>query len=148
MSGALAGLQGLLVQHGIRYFSALEITRIRRTGQLNIPPVDMWGRILPTLEIADAIRERYGGPVRVRSGYRPLSYNRTLPDSSDTSEHIAFRATDIAPVDGDIERFTRVVRDVVAEYRAKDFNVGLGVYSTFVHLDTDADARKGRNRNW
>lgn len=41
-----------------------------------------------------AIREHFGKPVHITSGYRTAAYNATLPGASKNSQHIQGRAAD------------------------------------------------------
>jgi uncharacterized protein YcbK (DUF882 family) len=80
-----------------------------------------------TIRIADEVREFVGKPVTPSSGCRCLEYNRRV-GSDDTSQHVKARAIDL-PVDN-----PREVYDWLCE-RYQDV-YGLGVYKTFVHIDT------------
>jgi uncharacterized protein YcbK (DUF882 family) len=130
-------LQSLLDQHGVQHFKASEL--VKGHGE----PSDLLRNIIPTVLIAEDIRKAWGGPVRVVSGYRPLEHNRKV-GSSDNSQHVQFRALDLAPVSGDINAFFAVVESVVRQWR-RDRPVGFGRYDTFIHIDT---GRYQHNRTW
>lgn len=135
-----------LKKWNIRFFSADEITFHRRWNKHILPPKDKIYNIKDTIILADAIREAWGDSVRVNSGYRNPEYNK-LVGGAPTSEHEQFKALDLSPVRGNIEDFREVVRHVVIGARAAGFNVGLGFYNTFCHIDTNAEG-KNRNRSW
>lgn len=51
--------------------------------------------------ILDPIRERWGSPIRVTSGYRCKELNKAVGGSR-TSQHLVGEAADIVPMNGDI----------------------------------------------
>ena len=134
-------LDAYLRQAGVRYFTASELVQ-RHKGE---PPQAIWGRIVATAILADKIRIAWGSAVKVVSGYRSPEYNAKVSGSK-KSMHMEFRAMDIAPVNGDIAAFIAVVQKVVTAERATGVNVGLGLYDTFCHVDTNAPT--GKNRSW
>ena len=69
-------------------------------------------------EILDPIREEYGGPIRVSSGYRCKRLN-SLVGGSKTSQHMKGEAADLIPVDGDTKRLFDVVRRMIKEGKIK-----------------------------
>src|SRR5690625_43179 len=91
-------LQKLLDSEGVRYFRAQELTLQRQWGTHAEPPADYLPRILPTVLLADEIRDELGAPIRVSSGYRTPDYNRFV-GGAPVSEHMAFRALDLQPHD-------------------------------------------------
>jgi hypothetical protein len=108
------------------------------------PPPWLWPHIEKTARLADRIRDFWGKPVQVVSGYRPPRYNDIELDS-DTSEksmHMRFAALDLKPVGQfDIERWVGEVERVVGEARQRDSHaIGLGRYwngrGRFCHIDT------------
>jgi hypothetical protein len=117
-------LQNLLDCEGIQYFSAGELTWLRRWDVFATVPYHLLINILPTVRIAEDIRKAWGGPVAVISGFRTIAYNREV-GSADTSQHVFFRALDLRPVSGDIAAFQRVAEGVVREHR-RDRPVGFG----------------------
>jgi len=44
--------------------------------------------------LLQCIREHFGNPVHITSGYRTIAYNSTLPGASKNSQHILGRAAD------------------------------------------------------
>lgn len=139
----LTRLQRLLDEHGVQHFTARELLLMRRTGEIGQPPCALLPNILPTVQLADAIRRQWGGPVICRSGYRSPAYNR-LVGSDPTSQHVQFRAMDLAPAAGDLDAFVALCARVVATWREEHI-VGFGLYDTFVHIDT---GRYGHHRTW
>lgn len=88
-----------------------------------LPP----GGVNPELVAAlQSIRDRYGAPVTINSGYRCTVHNRAVGGSAN-SQHIHGNAADF------------VVRRVTPQTVFNDLNPtwggGLGKYNTFTHID-------------
>lgn len=80
------------------------------------------------------LRKRLGKPIIIGSGYRTPEYNRKVGGEDKTSQHLFGKAADIK-----VSGFTP--KQVAAEAEKVGFG-GIGIYSTFVHLDT----RSGKAR--
>lgn len=80
------------------------------------------------LEALDLLREEYGKPIYVSSGWRCPSHNAAVGGVPD-SQHVLGNAADIY-VDGDYEEFYNLVLDM-------ELFDGVGHYPTqeFVHVD-------------
>ena len=129
--------------HKFNHFTGAEIARYfqsTRNGVRNSePPREMWPNILPTMRIVDDLRMALGCPVRVTSSYRSPSYNATV-GGAPRSQHKLFTACDIQ-VDG---ATPHEVALVLKEWRKLGrFRGGVGIYPTFVHIDT-----RGINATW
>ena len=72
------------------------------------------------------IRDHFGRPVRINSGYRTKAYNALVGGASE-SQHVLGTAADIV-VDG-------VTSQQVAEYADQIGMGGIGIYTTFTHID-------------
>lgn len=128
---------------GIRYFSAAEVTKMRKTPgpSYAIPPRKYWPRMIATLQVVDQIRDDWGLPVNVYNGYRPEDYNKAV-GGAPGSRHQWFEALDLMPV-GDRDDFATLV----ASYYLKTPDMAMGVYGepgrvTGVHVDMH------RKRTW
>ena len=89
--------------------------------------------VAPSLvDILEAIRVHFGRPVTVTSGYRTVSYNAGLKNSSKKSQHCNGLAADIQ-----VEGHTPVE---VYNYACSLLgnHGGVGIYNTFVHVDVRA----------
>ena len=134
----LAGLQ-------LRHFSPREVTsyaRATRNGVRNsLPPEELWENLVPTLWVLDQLRESIDLPIRLTSLYRSPAYNKSVGGSSG-SFHMKGAAIDFQ-VDGmsPLQVFNRLNK----MRHAGCFTGGLGLYSTFVHIDAGL---RGRNATW
>lgn len=146
-------LQALITASEIKNFSASEVCRLNpanlRDGEprISVPPESLWAGMIPTLRLAEYIREgwkediamRGGDPttcgLRVVSGYRPRWYNTRI-NGAPSSQHMAFKALDLSPVNGEIGHFMRVAQYAVSSLRESMRRVGFGRYDTFIHIDT------------
>lgn len=84
-------------------------------------------------DILENIRAHFGAAVTINSGYRTVSYNRTVSGSSSASQHCNGLAADI--------RVAGVSPDRVADYAEQLLgdHGGIGRYKTFTHVDVRAD---------
>ena len=89
-------------------------------------------------EILENIRQHFGAAVTVTSGYRTVSYNATVENSSKTSQHCNGLAADI--------KVAGVSPDRVADYAEQllGSHGGVGRYGTFTHIDVRADKSRWR----
>ena len=60
-------------------------------------------------ELLDPLRESWGHPIKVNSGYRCSRLNQALKGSSPTSAHLVGFAADLIPSNGDIAGFKKFV---------------------------------------
>lgn len=87
--------------------------------------------------IAQFIRTRIGGPVRISSAYRNADYNATVEGSAKNSQHIHGNAFDLQG-EGVVEFVTRAYNTKNSDwYHMVTLGLnGLGLYDNFVHIDT------------
>ena len=88
--------------------------------------------------VLDPLRERYGKPIIVNSGYRCAKHNREVGGASG-SQHMRGEAADIRPSTGSATDLKRL-RQLIIESRNND---QLIVYPTFLHVSWK---RQGKNR--
>ncbi len=113
----------------------------RCAGTNRRPPEALWPNIVPTARVLDELRRRLGAPIELSSVYRSPEYNACIPGSASGSMHMEFRAADFICRDG---RGSVWWASKLKEMRdAGLFRGGIGVYQTFVHVDT-----RGRNANF
>jgi hypothetical protein len=135
-------LERFIDRLGLRHFRAAELTpywsRTRGGTRNSIPPSHLWPNIVETLKVADEGRERAGVPLVITSSYRNQQYNRAVGGAS-RSRHLHFNALDLVPKGITPKQLADIFRDM---RRNGFFSGGIGLYSTFVHIDTrgyDAD---------
>ena len=113
------------------------------------PPRDLWPNILPTVRVLDTLRERLGYAVILSSVYRSPAYNRAIGSSNPPdphtqdgvgSQHPRFTAADFRGAEGTPAEWAAELRRMRSEGL---FRGGIGVYETFVHVDT-----RGTNADW
>lgn len=102
-----------------------------RTGY----PIDWRAtRAIRLAAVFEAVRAAAGGvPIAIRSAYRTLTYNASI-GGAPQSQHCEGRALDLTPPPGFTPiAFFLLVYELATEHIG-DIK-GLGLYSTFVHLD-------------
>jgi uncharacterized protein YcbK (DUF882 family) len=130
-------------RQGFKNFTGYELSRYfyrwRGNVQNAYPPRALWESFLPTLRIIDELRDALDAPIRITSSYRSPAYNKAV-GGAPLSFHKRFVAADIQ-----VSGYTpHEVWKVLKEWRDKGkFKGGLGLYSTFVHIDT-----RGVNKDW
>jgi len=149
----LDALQALVTASQIKNFSASEVCRLNpanlRPGEprISVPPESLWPGMIPTLRLAEYIRDAWKDDIMMRggdvtragiavvSGYRPRWYNTRIKRAP-SSQHMAFKALDLSPVNGELGHFMRVAQFAVSSLRESMRRVGFGRYDTFIHIDT------------
>lgn len=92
---------------------------------------------METVEVLQAVRDHFGVPVSITSGLRCKAHNARV-GGAPRSQHLTGRAADIK-VHGVMPR--AVYEWLVSEYPGR---YGVGLYSTFVHVDTRPGAARWR----
>lgn len=87
----------------MRYFTLSELTRsdtAAKIGERNTPDLAAVRCLTALVErVLDPLREAWGGPIKVTSGYRSPRVNKAVGGSS-TSQHLRGQAADLVPVNG------------------------------------------------
>lgn len=88
-----------------------------------------------TVAILQSVRDYFDKPVRINSAYRTAAYNASpAVNGAKNSQHVVGTACDIH-IDG-------VPPKAIASYiEAKYPNHGIGLYNTFVHVDSRGSAK-------
>lgn len=132
---------------GLRHFSPQEflvlggahVTQGSAGYGLNTPPPkQLWPNIANTARVIDELRARLGTSVSISNAYRSPAYNRAIGGAA-SSMHMRFNALDLqsSATPSQVNAALLGMRD---EGR---FAGGIGVYNTFVHVDT-----RGSNVTW
>ena len=153
--GALDFLRSSIVMYqerldtlGITNFSAEELFFLggknyknghKCEGKNNTPSEELWPNMDATIVELDNFRDQLGSALYINSAYRNKDYNKCVK-GAEGSLHMEFKAIDfksntITP--RDVARGLRFRRD------SGHFKGGIGIYNTFVHIDT-----RGENRNF
>ncbi|MFS8180912.1 D-Ala-D-Ala carboxypeptidase family metallohydrolase [Pseudovibrio denitrificans] len=133
---------------GLRHFSAEELLFMGEShsnpehpafGLNSLPSPELWSNIVPTIMVADRLREASGGPLTILSAYRSPDYNEAI-DGAKQSQHVKFAALDVrSSVWTPAQCFDWLRKDRAAG----GFVGGLGAYETFTHIDC-----RGTNATW
>ena len=113
-----------------------------QTNGLNSdPPKDLWPNIIKLAKTLADLKKALGNPrISFNSVYRNRRYNQSVGGARN-SLHMRFMAADIVAHDG---KGPRDWAAVAHEMRRKGvFAGGVGVYRTFLHIDT-----RGKNEDW
>lgn len=110
--------------------------------RFTVPPRALWDNmtfLLKFLEDFIFVGEISDLSVRCTSGYRSEDYNNYLKNElgrgvSDRSQHSQCRAIDIVVQNGKLDVLKRHADQVFQEVSG-GFNMGLGFYSNFIHID-------------
>lgn len=131
-----------LTAQGLRFGFANELadlaTRVENGITNDVPPIEKWHRILPTVRMVEKVREVFGATT-LTSAYRSLAYNIAVGGEKG-SWHSRNVACDFQCRDGNPEQWARFLQDLRAR---GGFSGGIGIYRTFVHVDT-----RGTNADW
>jgi hypothetical protein len=143
-------LQDYLTACGIQHFSAIECLTMRRAGVVvDPPPRAWWPRIIPTLRVAEMLRDILGHGLIVGNGYRPKAENRKAGGARN-SQHIHFRALDLdlpkgQHSSGNRKRFYEAAVSLWLTL-GDEYQIGCGLYSprggSRVHIDTGYKKRR------
>jgi uncharacterized protein YcbK (DUF882 family) len=114
-------------------------------------------------DVLEPVRQRWGAPIIVVSGYRSPTYNEAIRRVSDerakqaglahggvaqNSQHLYARAADIRPVHlADVPALKKVVEELLRAGKLPKLG-GLGTYPAWLHLDTRATGKPGYPIRW
>jgi hypothetical protein len=130
---------------GYTDFSAAEFLvkgATNATNHLNTdPPAALWPNIIPTALVLAELKARLGGAsMTLTSVYRSKAYNQSIGGVAN-SQHMRFSATDfVSTAAGGPQAWGSVLKQM---RRDNVFSGGIGIYPTFVHVDT-----RGTNADW
>ncbi|MDP4114547.1 MAG: D-Ala-D-Ala carboxypeptidase family metallohydrolase [Bacteroidota bacterium] len=135
-------MEEIITEYGIKNFSIKEITQ----GQDDIP-VEFHSNIIPTICLLQQIRNIIMTPVFIHSTYRNKEYNTKVAGAKN-SLHLVFNAIDFTPFEYDYFTLRRLFEQLCngrfnyeVNWKGKQVkvtpeNIGVGLYKTFIHIDT------------
>jgi lysozyme len=133
--------QKLLTSWGIKNFTAAEFFYRGASDaklQLNTDPrAALWPNMETTAKVLQEARNRLGKPIRITSAYRDAAYNRKIGGVAN-STHVKFNALDLVT-----DKPAALYLLLLDLRREGAFRGGLGLYRSFVHLDS-----RGHNATW
>ena len=135
-------LQDLLNTHKIKHFTADEIYNASDTKkyiETDLPEV-LIKNIIPTIRVLDELREWYSFPIILNCTYRDKEHNKTVGGEKN-SLHLSFNAIDFTINNKNnlaLLYYHLNFQDSVRHFNflPKTGAMGLGLYGTFVHIDT------------
>ena len=134
----------------MKYFSIKELCKSDTADAHKIdnsPTEEDKARLVELIEnLLDPLREDWGSPIRVTSGYRSKNLNRVIKNSSPTSAHCLGYAADLQPCNGKMNEFKLFVRKWLAN---KAFDQYIDEYSDkkeWVHLGYKNSSGKQRHQ--
>lgn len=135
------GFQRLLDKWGVKHFTAREFfyrgASDERWHINSDPPAKLWPNMEATAKTLEEARKRLGEPIRLTSIFRNEAYNRKVGGVRN-STHRFFNACDC--VTAQPAKLYLVFLDLRREGL---FKGGLGLYRSFVHIDS-----RGHNATW
>lgn len=125
----------------LKNFSAKEFLYLGGSGdgRNSLPLRKYWTNLYNLARYAQEVRDEFGSALQTTSVYRSPFYNAYIGGAT-KSQHLRGRAVDLVPVNGNVKALQAAAKKVRARGR---FKGGIGIYSTFVHIDT-----RGHNVGW
>lgn len=98
----------------MKHFTIRELTKSRTAAKLgidNTPTPEITRRLNALVDnVLDPLREKFGAPIIVSSGYRSPKVNAATPGASKTSQHMQGEAADIRTVSDSREDNMKLLR--------------------------------------
>jgi putative chitinase len=131
----------------MKYFTIEELCRSNTAnikGIKNIPTEEHKNHLIELIEnILDPLREAWGSPIHVNSGYRSPQLNKAVGGSS-TSAHSLGYAADLSPVNGKMSDFKAFVKKWLRDRKFDQYINEFKGKSEWVHIGYKNS--KGRQR--
>jgi uncharacterized protein YcbK (DUF882 family) len=147
-------LQKAFDQEQIKYFSVKEVLEASATKKYKEEeiPESILLNIIPTIKVLDEIREWYGFPIILNCTYRDKDHNKRVKGEKN-SLHLSFNAIDFTinnknslQVIYNHLNFQDSIRHF--SFLPKTGSMGLGLYDTFIHIDTRAILNRKAPARW
>ena len=125
--------------HELAFLGAAHASEGLCANQNELASQQHWDNLKILVPVLDSVREELGHPIRLNSIYRNKQYNECVGGVID-SQHLQFNAADCVALGVPVLKLYQKVLDV---RRTGLFKGGVGLYRTFVHIDT-----RGVNVDW
>lgn len=125
-----------------KYFKLSEFTKSNiasKLGFINTPlESDIHNLDLLVSNILDPLREAWGKPIIITSGYRVPRLNEAVGGVKN-SDHLYGKAADIVPYDpNDFKKFTEFIKDFLKDKEFKQCIIEKSKYSKWIHISYDS----------
>lgn len=97
------------------------------------------GNVKQLAENLQVLRNYIDAPIKINSGYRTATYNKSVGGKVN-SQHLMAKAADITVKGYTPKKLKGIIEQLIAEGKMQDG--GIGLYKTFVHYDI------GKSRRW
>lgn len=114
-----------------------DVKDLRCKDGTNVPD-QFTGNAMRLLINLQALRDAWGLPVIINSGYRTPAHNAKLPGAAKNSVHMRAMAADIRVIGKTPAEVHAKIKELISQGKMQDG--GLSIYDTFVHYDV-ADPR-------
>ena len=133
----------------MKYFTIEELCKssTAKAKKIDNTPTEEHKKHLEELvdEILDPLREAWGAPIRVTSGYRGAELNKAVGGSK-TSAHCNGYAADLQPANGQITKFKDFVKKWLKNQNFDQYINEFSGTSEWVHIGLKNNAGKQRKQ--
>lgn len=95
------------------YFTIKELSYSKTAEEKNInnsPDINIQEHLKELIKFLNPLREAWGGPILVSSGFRCPELNKAV-NGSETSAHLTGYAVDLVPANGKMDAFKKFIVD-------------------------------------
>lgn len=118
------------------YFTINEFCKSETAEKLkidNTPSKEIEKRIYKTIDFLNGLREAWGSPIRINSGYRCPELNKAVGGSK-TSAHMEGWAADIVNMKGSYSAFKKFVMNYLKDKNFDQCILEKSSYTEWIHL--------------
>ena len=118
------------------YFTISELCKSDTARQLridNTPSEKIKGNLTKLIEFLNPLREAWGSPIKVTSGYRCPKLNRAVGGST-TSAHLKGWAADLQPMNGNMKEFKTFIVNYLKDKRFDQCLLEKSAFTEWIHI--------------